>query len=173
MRVNHGGWRYSFKRWMYRGDRPHRLARLMIRLDAMVQAKGLVLPDRLATLEVRGRRSGRLISVPVVVADHAGSRYLVAMLGENANWVHNVRAAGGRAVLRHGFDEAVQLHEIDPSARAVVVRRYLAVAPGARPHIPVGRKAPLAEFERIAPHIPVFRIDPAGLNDGAATGRAL
>jgi hypothetical protein len=57
--------------------------------------------DRLAALEVRGRRSSRLISFPVVVADYQGERYLVAMLGEGTNWVHNVRAAGG-AMLRHG-----------------------------------------------------------------------
>jgi hypothetical protein len=32
----------------------------------------------------------------VVVADHERERYLVAMLGINANWVVNVRAAEGR-----------------------------------------------------------------------------
>ncbi len=31
---------------------------------------------------------------------------------------------------------------------------------GARPHIPVDRKAPLADFERISPGYPVFRILP-------------
>ncbi len=38
-------------------------------------------------------------------------------------------------------------------------------APGARPHIPVGKDAPLDEFEQVAPLIPVFRITavrPAG-----------
>jgi hypothetical protein len=33
-----------------------------------------------------------------------------------------------------------------------------AVAPGARPHLPVDRRAPLEEFERIAGQIPVFRV---------------
>ena len=33
--------------------------------------------------------------------------------------------------------------------------------PGARPHLPVDRRAPLAEFERIAGQYPVFRIIPA------------
>jgi hypothetical protein len=43
------------------------------------------------------------------------------------------------------------------------LRRYLKLAPGARPHIPVDRRAPLAEFEAIAADYPVFRIcdDPA------------
>jgi hypothetical protein len=82
------------------------------------------------------------------------------MLGQNVNWVRNVRAAGGRAVLRHGGREAVRLDEVDPGARAPILRRYLALAPGARAHIPVDRRAPLEEFEPIAAQIPVFRITP-------------
>jgi deazaflavin-dependent oxidoreductase (nitroreductase family) len=63
----------------------------------------------MATLEVRGRRSGRQRSFPVMVADYDGERYLVAMLGAQANWVANVRAAGGQAILSHGRRETVQL----------------------------------------------------------------
>ena len=70
------------KRWMYRDDRPHRLAALLNRGWAIVASAGLG-PNRLATLEVRGRRSGRLISFPVMVADYRGERYLVSMLGVN------------------------------------------------------------------------------------------
>jgi hypothetical protein len=84
------------------------------------------------------------------------------MLGEDANWVRNVRAAGGRAVLRHGRREAVLLEEVEPSRRASVLRRYLAVAPGARPHVPVDRRAPAAEFDRVAARFPVFRITRPG-----------
>lgn len=107
---------------------------------------------------MRGRRTGRLISFPVVVADYQDDRYLVAMLGEATNWVSNVRAAGGQAVLRHGGREPVHLEEVDPRARAPILRRYLHVAPGGRPHIPVDQRAPLADFERIAAQYPVFRI---------------
>jgi hypothetical protein len=117
-------------------------------------------PRRLGTLEVPGRRTGRLISFPVVIADLDGERYLVAMLGERANWPGNVRAASGQAVLRHGRREAVRLEEVEPAARPPVVRRYLAVAPGARAHIPVDRHAPVEEFAPIAARIPVFRITP-------------
>jgi hypothetical protein len=44
------------------------------------------------TLEVTGRRSGRTVSLPIVVAVVDGQRYLVSMLGENVNWVQNIRA---------------------------------------------------------------------------------
>ena len=143
--------------WMYRGGHPNRLAALLNCAWATVWAAGLS-PSRCATLEVRGRRSGRRISLPVVVADYRGERYLVAMLGNGASWVANVRAADGRAVLRHGRREAVRLENVEPGDRAPILRRYLELAPGARAHIPVDRRAALAEFERIATRYPVFRV---------------
>ncbi|HEX6569937.1 MAG TPA: nitroreductase/quinone reductase family protein [Acidimicrobiales bacterium] len=158
-------------RWLYRGGHPNLLARLVNRGWATAHSAG-IWPKRLATLEVPGRRTGRVVSLPVVIADYEGERYLVAMLGDHASWVRNVRAADGRAVLRHGRREAVRLQEVDPAARPPILRRYLACAPGARAHIPVDRNAPVEEFEQVAPQFPVFRIaaeeegraarDPAG-----------
>ena len=147
----------AYLRWLYLGGRPNRLARLLNRASASAHSTG-IWPSRLATLEVPGRRSGRVISFPVVIADYEGERYLVTMLGEDTNWVRNVRAAGGRALLRHGRHETVRLEEVDPAARPPILRRYLECAPGARPHIPVDRRAPVEEFEQVAPRIPVFRV---------------
>ena len=169
------GWLYRLKRWMYRGGRPHRLARAMNRLSAVQFATGLLAPRNWVTLEVRGRRTGRVISLPVVVADYRGGRYLVAMLGESANWVRNVRAAGGRAVLRHGQRETVRLEEVDAASRGPILRRYLDLAPGARPHVPVDRRAPVEQFDRIAADYPVFRItadQPDPRNGAPTTGSA-
>ncbi|MFD9890928.1 nitroreductase family deazaflavin-dependent oxidoreductase [Amycolatopsis sp. NPDC059027] len=145
---------------MYRGGRPNRWARWQNRLSATLFAARPGGRGRLVTLEVPGRRTSRVVAFPLVVADYEGERYLVAMLGERTNWVRNVRAADGRAVLRRGRREAVRLCEVDPGVRAPILRRYLAVAPGARPHVPVDRRAPLAEFEHIAARIPVFRVIP-------------
>jgi len=150
---------HRWSRRQYRGGRPHGVARLMNRGDALAYAAGL-LPRRAVTLEVAGRSTGRLVRVPLVVADHDGERYLVAMLGERTRWVHNVRAAGGHVVLRHGRGEPVRLEEVPPEERPPVLRRYLAVAPGARAHIPVDRHAPVEDFARIAADVPVFRIVP-------------
>jgi hypothetical protein len=147
----------AYLRWLYRDGRPNLLAKFLNRASAIAHSAG-IWPSRLATLEVPGRRSGRVISFPVVIADCGGERYLVAMLGEDTNWVRNVRAAGGRALLSHGRRETVRLEEVDPAARRPILRRYLDVAPGGRPHIPVDRRAPEEEFERVAPQIPVFRI---------------
>jgi hypothetical protein len=98
------------------------------------------------------------VTFPLVVADYVGDRYLVSMFGEKANWVRNVRAAQGKAVLRHRDPQPVQLEELPPAERAPILRRYLELAPGARPHIPVALDAPAADFERIAPKYPVFRV---------------
>lgn len=134
------------------------MARFLNGLWRRTAAAGLP-PHRMQALEVRGRRSGRARSFPVVVADYEGGRYLVAMLGQDANWVANVRAAKGQGVLRHGRREPVLLEEVEPEERAPILRRYLQLAPGARGHIRVDPEAPLVEFERIAPQYPVFRIE--------------
>jgi deazaflavin-dependent oxidoreductase (nitroreductase family) len=152
---------HGVKRWMYRTGRPGALARVMNRISAVQFSAGVLSPARAVTLEVPGRRTGRLVSFPVVVAEYESGRYLVSMLGKDANWVRNVRAAGGRVVLRCGGSEEARLKEVEPGDRAPILRRYLELAPGARPHLPVDRHAPLAEFERIADQFPVFRITPA------------
>jgi deazaflavin-dependent oxidoreductase (nitroreductase family) len=164
-------WYRDYLRWLYRGGRPNRFARLQNRASALVFAAG-IWPRRLAALEVRGRRSGRTVSFPVVITDHDGERYLVAMLGEGARWVRNVRADGGRAVLRHGRRENVRLEEVDAEDRPSILRRYLELAPGARPHIPIDRTAPLDDFARVAPTIPVFRITDGGRADVASAPQA-
>src|SRR5690348_10827363 len=103
--------RSNLRRWLYREQRPNRIARMLNRAWAVLFSSG-ILPDYMVTLEVTGRKSGRTVSLPVAVAVVDGERYLVSMLGENVNWVLNVRAAGGRAVLRSGGREEVHLEEV-------------------------------------------------------------
>ena len=43
--------------------------------------------------------------------DYQGERYLVAMLGQKTNWVRNLRAGDGRAVLQRREREDVSLVE--------------------------------------------------------------
>jgi deazaflavin-dependent oxidoreductase (nitroreductase family) len=148
---------HSLDRWLYRGKRPNRIARLVNGTSARLAAAGIG-PTRLVMLEVVGRRTGKPVRFPVVVADYEGERYLVSMLGDGTNWVRNVRAADGRAVIRHRQREVVRLEEVDPSERASILRRYLECSPGARSHIQVDPHAPLSDFKRIAAHYPVFHV---------------
>ncbi|HEV2654273.1 MAG TPA: nitroreductase family deazaflavin-dependent oxidoreductase, partial [Ktedonobacteraceae bacterium] len=144
----------DIKRWLYRGQRPNWIARILNKAWAIVASSG-VTSNYAVTLEVTGRKSGRTISLPVVVAVVDGQQYLVSMLGENAQWVHNVRAAGGRVVFRSGDREEVHLEEVPIDQRAPILKAYLQRAPGARPHVPVNKDAPLVEFDKIAPAFPV------------------
>ncbi len=74
-------------------------------------------PRVLLTLQVRGRRTGRLRTNVLVVARHGGQRYLVSMLGEGSEWVRNLRAAGGEALVKRGRSRPVKLTEVSVSER--------------------------------------------------------
>ena len=75
-------------------------------------------------LEIRGRKTGETISLPVDPLDLDGKRYLVCARG-NSNWVRNARAAGevvlARAMRRHRN----AVHELPPSERPPVLKAYL------------------------------------------------
>jgi hypothetical protein len=144
---------------MYRGGRPHLLAKILNRGWAIIHALG-IWPNYLVTLEVVGRQSGKTISFPLAMIVIYGERYLISMLGTEANWVRNVKAAGGKATLRHGKTEHVLLTEISAEQRAPILKVYLQRAPGARPHLLISQDASLAEFEKIASQYPVFRVEP-------------
>jgi deazaflavin-dependent oxidoreductase (nitroreductase family) len=145
----------AFHRWLYRKGRPNLLARAMNRVWAIIHSSGIA-PNTLVTLEVVGRRSGQKISFPLGMVVMDGERYLVSMLGTEASWVKNVRAADGQAVLRHGRTERVRLEEIPVEMRPRILKAYLRIARGARPHIPVDKDAPLEAFDKVAAQFPVF-----------------
>jgi F420H(2)-dependent quinone reductase len=146
-----------YRALFYPGGRPNALSRRLNSVQAKLSARG-VFPALMVALETRGRRSGRACLVQLVVAQLGTERYLVSMLGENADWVRNLRASAGAAVLRYGRAEKVRLEEVPVSRRAPILKSYLQRAPGARPHFDLSRDAPLEEFEKVAAHYPVFRI---------------
>lgn len=148
----------AFKRWLYRGGHPNLLAKILNHGWAFIHALG-VAPNYMVTLDVAGRQSGKTISFPLAMVTVDGERYLVSMLGEDANWVRNVAAAGGSARLRHGKTEDVRLVPVDVAQRPPILKRDLQVAPGARPHIPVDKDAPVDEFAKIAAQYPVFSVE--------------
>lgn len=145
-------------RAMYRGGRGNATARRFARFWAVVQGAG-VLPRRWVTLEVLGRRTGRMTRFPLGMADWNGHWYLVSMLGDDCHWVRNVRAVGGAATIRHGRARPRLLVEVPPAERAPIIKRYLQKVPGGRPHVPALPDAPIADFEAIAAQYPVFRIE--------------
>ena len=140
--------------------RPMKLTQVMNRFVSWLASLGVTSSDTV-TLEVKGRRSGRVRSNPVTWVEHEGERYLVSPRGE-AEWVRNVRAAEGEAVIRHRGRQRVRLEEVPAEERASIIKSYLAkTARATRQHFGIDPKAELGEFEAIAARHPVFRITPA------------
>lgn len=145
-------------RLFYRDWRPTQLGRRVNQIQGWWSAIGLP-PSFMAVLEVRGRRSGQRRSNPIVIATVDGKQYLVSMLGPDSDWVRNVEAAKGDAVIRHGRRRRVQLVLVPPEERAPILREYVRIAPSGRQHFPVQVGAPLSDFAAIATQYPVYRID--------------
>jgi len=148
-----------YRALLYPAGRPNAFASRLNSAGAWLSSRGLG-PSFMVSLETKGRRTGRMLRVPVVIAELGPDRYLVSMLGENADWVRNVRASSGEAALRHGGVEQVLLEEVPAPERAPVLKAFLERAPGARPHFDVSPDASLEQFARLAPRYPVFRIRP-------------
>jgi deazaflavin-dependent oxidoreductase (nitroreductase family) len=145
------------RRWFYKDRRPTKLGRMVNGATGWVLG-ALPFPGWV-TLETRGRKSGRVYAVPLVVARYGGDRYLVSMLGERSGWVPNIRAANGHAVIRHGARRReVALELVPVEQRAPIIKAYLRAAPGGRPHFKQTMHDPVEAFESISAEHPVFRI---------------
>lgn len=140
----------------YTGGRPNRLGKAINGLWARLGEFGLV-PKVMSTVEVPGRKSGKPVTFPIVVTRYEDADYLVSMLGENTNWVANVRAAEGKVTISRGKRRAAVLEEVPVEERASILKAFLQIAPGGRPHIPVDKDAPVEAFEAVASEYPVFR----------------
>jgi len=145
--------------------RPHWFRRQVNRAAAALAGMGLT-PDNTVRLEVRGRRTGRVRAFAVTTATWRGDRYLVSLAGES-DWVRNLRAAGGRAVITHGTRIPVRTEEIPTPERAPVLGAYLekraltkSPTSEARDYFGVQPHPPREELERIAGRYPVFKILP-------------
>lgn len=112
-------------------------------------------------LQVPGRRTGELRSVPVNVLTFEGSRYLVAPRG-TTEWVRNVRASGGCRLRVGRRAEDVTLVELPTAAKPEVLRAYLRRWKWEVGQFfdGVGPDAADDELLAIAPGYPVFAIVP-------------
>lgn len=152
------------QRVVYR--KPSWLRRQVNRGAAWLAGVGLT-PVNTVRLEVRGRKTGRVRAFAVTTAAWRGDNYLVSLAGES-DWVRNLRAADGNAVIRHGYRNRVRTEEIPAQRRAPVLGAYLekrafskSPSSEARDYFGLEPHPPLEELERIAERYPVFKIVPA------------
>ena len=96
----------------------------------------------------------------MVIATVEDREYLVSMLGPGSDWVKNVEAAYGDAVIRQGRRGRVHLVLVPREERAPILREYVRIASSGRKHFPFSPGASLSDFEAIGERYPVYRIDP-------------
>jgi deazaflavin-dependent oxidoreductase (nitroreductase family) len=111
-------------------------------------------------LEVRGRKSGRTITLPVDALDLEGQRYLVCARGDS-NWVRNARAAGEVALVRALRRRRYAVRELSPEMRPPVLKAYLdRFASEVQRFFPVPKGSAVEAFNDLAPRYPVFALQP-------------
>ena len=124
-------------------------------------------PRDAVTMEVRGRRSGKPRRVPILVTPYRGEDYLVSLSGES-EWVRNVRAAGGQALIRRRGARRVRLDEVPAAERTEIIAEYLrraaersgpkAAVKQARYYFGIGPDPSPERLAAITAHYPVFRV---------------
>jgi deazaflavin-dependent oxidoreductase (nitroreductase family) len=127
-------------------------------LTALLRA-GLLFGS-LTLLSVRGRKSGKISTIPVALVEQDGTSFLVAAFGE-VGWVRNLRATGQAQLTRGRRTEAIGVVELEAPEAASILKQFLTryqMVPFLPPYFDVTPKSPLADFEREAAQHPVFRI---------------
>jgi hypothetical protein len=140
-----------------RYQRPGGLESAFGRLLAGLVRIGLV-RGHFYVLEVRGRRSGNIISLPVDPLDLDGRRYLVCARG-HSNWVRNARAAGEVTLVRAMRRSRYRVRELALGERPRVLKAYLDRFAGeVQRFFPVPKGSPVEAFADLAPNYPVLEL---------------
>jgi deazaflavin-dependent oxidoreductase (nitroreductase family) len=113
---------------------------------------GIGLPN-MRVLEVRGRKSGKLYTLPVDLLSHDGKLYLVSPRGRAA-WVRNAEAAGSIVLRRGSRADSYLLRPLSDTEKPPILKAYLdRFHREVQRFFPVKAGAPVAEF---APHVATY-----------------
>ena len=139
--------------------KPGALERILGRTLVFLVWIGLV-RGHFYVLEVRGRKTGKTISLPVDPLDLEGRRYLVCARG-NSNWVRNVRTAGEVALVRAMRRRRYRARELPPDMRPPILKAYLdRLASEVQRFFPVPKGSAVESFYNLAPRYPIFALQP-------------
>ena len=140
-------------------NRPSALVKKMNSFLGWLAARGIG-QKRGVQLQHKGRKSGKTFSTAVNWTELDGKRYLVAPRGET-QWVRNVRADGGKAVMRHGKSESVRLEELPVEQRAPIIKHYVGENKLVKGEFGLEPDDPIEKYQEIAPNHPTFLIHSA------------
>ena len=111
-------------------------------------------------LTVRGRKSGLPRTVPIVIIQQNGMRYLASPYGI-VDWIRNLRAAGGAILTRGRRTETVNARELPTGEAALILQENIKAGNPFARYYQVTAESSLEDFERAALHHPVFVLQPS------------
>jgi len=109
-------------------------------------------------LTVRGRKSGQQRTVPLVIIERNGKRYVGSPYGI-VDWVRNLRAAGEATLTRGRRAETVNARELPTGEATVLLREDIKGGNPFARYFGVTADPSLEEFERAAVSHPVFVLE--------------
>jgi deazaflavin-dependent oxidoreductase (nitroreductase family) len=117
-------------------------------------------PSHMRVLEVRGRKSGRLYSLPVDPLERDGGLFLVAPRGRT-EWVRNAEAQGEVTLRRGGTSLRYRVRSLPDAERPPILKAYLErFRREVQRFFPVRAGSPVEAFVPLAERYPVFELTP-------------
>lgn len=107
---------------------------------------------------VRGRKSGQPHTLPIVVIEQNGQRYLNSPFGM-VNWVRNLQAAGEATLTRGRHSETVTARELPPREAALILREDIKNGNPFSRNFGVTAESSLEEFEHTVLTHPIFLLE--------------
>ena len=109
-------------------------------------------------LTVRGRKSGQPRTIPIVIHEENGKRYVASPYGI-VEWVRNLRAAGEAILTRGRRSETINVRELPQGEAALVLREDIKGGNPFARYYGVTADSSLEEFERAVLTHPVFLLE--------------
>lgn len=140
-------------------DRPSPIERLFNATVGALVRLGLG-PSPMRVLEVRGRKSGKVRSLPVDLLDREGTLFLVAPRGRT-QWVRNAEAQGEVTLRRGRQSDRYRLRPLSDAEKPPILKAYLdRFHREVQRFFPVTAGAPVDEFLPLAGRYPAFELEP-------------
>ena len=131
----------------------------LLRAGVKLVGPGLVIGNYpLYLLTVRGRKSGKIRTVPLVILERNGKRYVGSPYGI-VDWVRNLRARGVATLTRGRRAETVNARELPKGEAALLLREDIKGGNPFARYFGVTADSSLEEFERAAVSHPLFVLE--------------
>ena len=135
------------------------LTSTLLRTGFPLVGPGLVIGNYpMYLLTVRGRKSGQPRTVPLVIIERNGKRYVGSPYGI-VDWVRNLRAAGEAILTRERRSETVNAIQLPPREAALVLREEIKEGNPFGRYYGVTADSSLEEFERAVVIHPLFVLE--------------